>query len=133
MIGKNICTNITADVSKFFDEKNQLAQKQTEIKQKVEDLVSELEDLKVYMNTCVNVEDLNVLVQDIKSSFELFVNQTPRSNDEDIVRRLNALENRVAEIPDMRLIQTQVQQHVEPSPVSCKKEIPKLNIRKKTA
>jgi len=131
MIGKTLHTNITADVGKFFEEKNQLVQKQCEIKNKIDDLNNELEELRVYMNTCVNVDDLNILVQDIKSSFELFVNQTPRSNDDDLVRRLNALEARVAEIPDMKII-SQAQAQCETVPVSNKKEIPKLNIKKRS-
>ena len=133
MIGKTLPTNITSEVGKFFEEKNQLVQKQCEIKNKIEDLNNELEELRVYMNTCVSVDDINGLVQDIKNSFELFVNQTPRSNDDELVRRLNALEARVAEIPDMKIIQNVASLSVEPSPVSCKKEIPKLNIRKKAA
>jgi len=132
MIGKTLPTNITSEVGRFFEEKNQIVQKQCEIKNKIEELNNELEELRVYMNTCVSVDDINGLVQDIKNSFELFVNQTPRSNDDELVRRLNALEARVAEIPDMRII-SQAQVQCESTPVSNKKEIPKLNIRKKAA
>ena len=119
MIGKTISTNITSEVGKFFEEKNQLIQKHTEIKQRIDDLNNELEDLRAYMNTCVNVDDLNILVQDIKSSFELFVNQTPRSNDDEVLNRLKALEARVAEIPDMKII-SQLTNN-EPAPVASKK------------
>ena len=134
MIGKTLHTNITSDVSKFFDEKNQLVQKQCEIKQRIENLNKELEDLKECFNTCVSVDDIGVLVQDIKNSFELFVVQTPRSNDDEIIKRLTALETRVAEIPEMKIIQHSSGLPVDHTTISSrieKREIPKLNISKK--
>jgi len=132
MIGKSqINTNITSDVSRLFNEKNELIEKQKELKEKIEELTLDLDEIRRYFNTCVNVDDLTGLVNDIKSSFELFVVQTPRQNDDEIVKRLAALEARVSEIPDMRLIPCQQNVSVEPSPVSCKKEIPKLNISKR--
>jgi len=134
MIGKTLQTNITSDVSKFLDEKNQLTQKQSEIKNTIESLNKELEQLKECLNTCVSVDDIGILVQDIKNSFELFVVQTPRSNDDEIIKRLNALESKVAEIPDMKIIQNSSGLPVDHTSLSSrieKREIPKLNITKK--
>jgi len=134
MIGKTLQTNITTDVSKFLDDKNQLAQKQCEIKNKIENLNKELEDLKESMSSCVSVDDISVLVQDIKNSFELFASQTPRSNDDEIIKRLNALEAKVAEIPDMKIIQSSSGLPIDNTTLSSrieKREIPKLNISKK--
>ena len=122
MIGKTY--NITTDVSRFVDEKNQLQCKTMELKEKVENLKSELEDVKSLFNTVVSLDDLNILVQDIKSSFEMFVTNTPRSTENEVYEaRIKALEEKLNKIEIIQIEHNQ--------PITVKKEIPKLNLEKK--
>lgn len=125
MIGKSICTNtITSDVSKFFEVKNQITEKHKEVLQTVEELKQQLSDIK---ENCVNVDDLDSLVQDIKQSFELFVNNTPREVciPADLLMRLEALEQKMVNMPNIELINTQLETNNKSS------KVPKLNIKKK--
>jgi len=124
MIGKSSFINITSDISKNFEERQQIIMKQNELKQRLEELKNELEEVKTYFNTVVSMDDLNVLVQDIKSSFELFVNNTPRNHD-DFESRIKALEEKLSKF---EIIQTNVE---ATQPTTIKKEIPKLNLEKK--
>lgn len=126
MIGKSSFINITSDLSRVVEDRQQLFQKQNELKLRLEEVQHELEEVKTYFNTVVSMDDLNVLVQDIKSSFELFVNNTPRNpiNDE-YESRIKALEDKLSKI---EIIQTNVETAQQPT---IKKEIPKLNLEKK--
>jgi len=128
MIGKSISNNfnLTNDLSKVFEDRTQLIKKQDELKEKIELYKEELEELRMSLNTVVSIDDLNILVQDIKQSFELFVNNTPRDNkNEELEIRLKTLEEKLNKI---EIIQTSCDNE---NITTNKKAIPKLNLEKK--
>lgn len=133
---------IKTDVQKMCENRNETMNKLQDLIQKNEDLSKRIEALEKLVqdydkelsdysqllselkNNCVMVTDIQALVEDIKQSFELFVNATPRGNESEIAKRLEELEKKFESVPDIKLIDKSLQaiENVK---------VPKLNIQKK--
>jgi len=141
---------ITSHLTNFVQNRDTVSHEVEELKQKIEknadeiklkyskleNMIFEIEQIKESFKTTVNADDLNELVQDIRTSFELFINnsQTPRQNE--LEQHLKTLESRISELEthiksffvgnEVELI-TAENAHKEIK----KTKIPKLEIRKK--
>ena len=88
--------------------------------------------LKELVKTHINYDDINLIMEDIKESFETYINATPRGGISDeltqkileLDERISILQSAFDNMPRMEVIET------EPLPV--KRNIPKLAIVKKT-
>ena len=91
---------------------------------------NEFLDLK---DASITIDDMNDLVADIKSSFEIFINATPRPVDETISKRLDDIESRIKILDKISIIETPINNISVPEETTehVKKSIPKLNISKK--
>jgi uncharacterized phage infection (PIP) family protein YhgE len=92
-----------------------------EIKTQVTEINKILSDLK---ENAVVMNDLNILIDDLKSELNNFItSNTPRNTDEidRIKNKLNDMENRLNSIPDIRVIET----------ARSNSRVPKLNLKKK--
>ena len=113
MIGLYNCNEkqkITQHLTNYVQNKEIINQEMDELKQKIENsatsckeqssklekLLSEVEQVKEALKNAVNSEDLNDLVEDVRNSFELFLNNTPRQNQ--IEQQLKAVEQRINDL-----------------------------------
>ena len=86
----------------------------------------------------VSVNDLNLVIDDVRESFQIFLNNTPRDNNEEIKNELSALKS---EILALREIINNNKPVVEPEIIELDntmivpRKLPKLNLvgpKKKT-
>ena len=84
----------------------------------------------------VSVEDLNLVIDDVRESFQIFLNNTPRP-DEDLKTEINNLKSELAELRQLISAPSVIE---EPKPiieldntmiVNKKTPLPKLNLVKK--
>jgi len=139
---------ITQHLSTFIENKNNLNHEIDELKQKIEKnvndyteyhnkfnvLYDEMTSMKECLKTTVNAEDLNELVNDIRTSFEMFINSnhTPRQNKleetiENLRKRVDDLETRMNVFfnGEVELITVENQKEVKKT-----SKVPKLDIKK---
>lgn len=120
-----------ADLS---DVKNKLIATDTRL-EKCEAMCNEMSALKSSVDKCVNNDDLNELVDDIRNSFELFLNTTPRPKENELENQMKILNDRLKIMEDkltsifgsgeVEIITAEVPKK------SCSSKIPKLEIKKK--
>ena len=128
---------ISNDIKKIVNERKLNINEQKEIMQQknVIDVTAkftdELNTLKELVKTHINYDDINLIMEDIKESFETYINETPRNNNDELTKKILELDERISilqsafdNMPRMEVIET------EPLPV--KRNIPKLAIVKKT-
>ena len=94
------------------------------------------EIVNIYENKdTVSVEDLNLVIDDVRESFQIFLNNTPRP-DEDLKTEINNLKSELAELRQLISAPSVIE---EPKPIIeldntmivNKKTLPKLNLVKK--
>ena len=128
---------ISNDIKKIVNDRKLNINEQKEIMQQknVIDVTAkfteELNTLKELVKTHINYDDINLIMEDIKESFETYINETPRNNNDELTKKILELDERISilqsafdNMPRMEVIET------EPLPV--KRNIPKLAIVKKT-
>jgi len=84
----------------------------------------QINELSEKVDNCITREDMEELVADIRNSFELFLNKTPRENDTKFEERLNAFQAKIDDI-NFKLDALGLDQ-VEILP--AKKKVPKLEL-----
>ena len=89
----------------------------------------ELNTLKELVKTHINYDDINLIMEDIKESFETYINATPRGISDELTQKIIELDERISllqsamdNMPRMEVIETVL-------PV--KRNIPKLSIKRK--
>jgi len=127
---------ITQHLNNFVENKN-IMQCEIEALKVKTDKINELENAVSHLkDEAINQEDLNELVQDIRSSFELFLNSnhTPRQDKfesqlENIQTKLSNLEDKMNMLFNgkVEVIENQVIESVKKS-----SKIPKLEISRKS-
>jgi len=127
---------ITQHLNNFVENKN-IMQCEIEALKVKTDKINELENAVSHLkDEAINQEDLNELVQDIRSSFELFLNSnhTPRQDKfesqlENIQTKLSNLEDKMNMLFNgkVEVIESQVIESVKKS-----SKIPKLEISRKS-
>jgi len=142
MIGLTNGQKITSHLEKFVQIKEQSNADLSDVKNKLsatetkcEALSHEMIDLKSSVDKCVNNDDLNELVDDIRNSFELFLNNTPRPKDNELENQIKVLNDRLKIMEDkMTSVFGSGEVEIIPAEVTKKlssSKIPKLEIKKK--
>jgi len=130
---------LTTHLSSFLQNKDLLNSELDEIKNKIEKnvnkysefndkfnaLYEEMTQIKEVLKTSVNAEDLNELVNDIRNSFEMFLNNTPRQNQ--IEQEIKALQGRVEDL-DKRM--NTLFNNGEVEVISVENSIPQKELKK---
>jgi len=142
---------LTSHLSSFLQNKDALNSELDEIKNKIEKnvntysefnnkfntLYDEMSLIKEGLKSTVNAEDLNELVNDIRNSFEMFLNNTPRHNQ--IEQEIKALQGRVEDL-DKRMSALfnngeveviSVENTIPQKEMKSKSKVPKLDITRK--
>ena len=132
---------ITNHLANFVQLKDQTTVDLSDVKKKLsendtkcESLCNEINALKTSLGECVNNNDINELVDDIRKSFELFLNNTPRSKDDEVENQLKILNNRLKYIEDKMssvFASGEIEIISADVPRKCSSKVPKLEIKKK--
>jgi len=136
---------ISSHLSNYVQNKETMSHDIDELKQKIEGsykeqqekyskLLFDVENIKEGLKTTVNVDDLNDLIDDVRNSFELFLNNTPRQNElEKLLRTLevkvNDLEARMNAFFGNGEVELITVENTQKEVKKCK--VPKLDIKKK--
>lgn len=127
---KKICENRNVTLNELENHTKQLKKHEEQLNEcfhKMNTMVHELEKIKSDCERLITEQDLDDLVVDIRNSFEMFVNSTPRPNNDvkvvELENKLMSLENKIDSL-GMNNIEIIEQP---------KKHIPKLNLKKKTS
>lgn len=91
---------ITEHLSRYVEQKQQTHANEEidELRCRNSKFKSEIKELKIKLENCVTKEDIDALVQDIQNSFELFLNKTPRENDEILHDQIKTLKHDIENI-----------------------------------
>ena len=127
---------ISNDIKKIVNERKLNINEQKEIMQQKNAIdvsakfTDELNTLKELVKTHINYDDINLIMEDIKESFETYINETPRNNNDELTKKILELDERISilqsafdNMPRMEVIET--------DPLPVKRNIPKLSINKK--
>ena len=127
---------ISNDIKKIVNERKLNINEQKELTQQKNAVdvsakfTEELNTLKELVKTHINYDDINLIMEDIKESFETYINATPRGISDELTQKMIELDERISLLqsafdnqPRMEIIETVL-------PV--KRNIPKLSIVKKT-
>ena len=127
---------ISNDIKKIVNERKLNINEQKELTQQKNAVdvsakfTEELNTLKELVKTHINYDDINLIMEDIKESFETYINATPRGISDELTQKIIELDERISLLqsafdnqPRMEIIETVL-------PV--KRNIPKLSIVKKT-
>ena len=90
-------------------------------KSDLESIHADIELLKIVSKNAINHDEIDELISDIRNSFEIYINQTPRTDD----NRFLALEKRLSEINERF---NELIGDVEIIKPATTRSIPKLNI-----
>ena len=125
---------ISNDIKKIVNERKLNINEQKEIMQQKNAIdvsakfTEELNTLKELVKTHINYDDINLIMEDIKESFETYINATPRGISDELTQKIIELDERISllqsamdNMPRMEVIETVL-------PV--KRNIPKLSIIK---
>ena len=125
---------ISNDIKKIVNERKLNINEQKELTQQKNAVdvsakfTEELNTLKELVKTHINYDDINLIMEDIKESFETYINATPRGISDELTQKIIELDERISllqsamdNMPRMEVIETVL-------PV--KRNIPKLSIIK---
>ena len=85
----------------------------------------------------VSVEDLNLVIDDVRESFQIFLNNTPRDNNEDIKTEIESLKREILALREIINNNKPVVEEVEKPIIELdntmivQRKLPKLNLVKK--
>ena len=117
----NLKTNINKHEEKIEAEAILIAKLDDEI----HDLQNQITELREQINNSINADQIDELITDIRTSFELYINSTPRQDDEKmkfLEQQITNLQTQFTDLglgDDVQIIKNK------------SKAIPKLNIVKK--
>ena len=94
--------------------------------EEIHDLQNQITELREQISTAINADQIDELITDIRSSFELYINSTPRQDNEKLTFLEQQITNLQTQFIDLGLGSDEVQIIKNKS-----KSIPKLNIVKK--
>ena len=110
---------ISNDIKKIVNDRKLNINEQKEIMQQknVIDVTAkftdELNTLKELVKTHINYDDINLIMEDIKESFETYINETPRNNNDELTKKILELDERISilqsafdNMPRMEVIET---------------------------
>ena len=125
--------SVTCDIS---DLKTNINQQQEKIESEgiliaklddeIHDLQNQIIELREQISTAINADQIDELITDIRTSFELYINSTPRQDNEKMTFLEQQITNLQTQFIDLGLGSDEVQIIKNKS-----KSIPKLNIVKK--
>ena len=92
----------------------------------IHDLQNQIIELREQISTAINADQIDELITDIRTSFELYINSTPRQDNEKLTFLEQQITNLQTQFIDLGLGSDEVQIIKNKS-----KSIPKLNIVKK--
>ena len=118
----NLKTNINKHEEKIEAEAILIAKLDDEI----HDLQNQIIELREQISTAINADQIDELITDIRTSFELYINSTPRQDNEKLTFLEQQITNLQTQFIDLGLGSDEVQIIKNKS-----KSIPKLNIVKK--
>ena len=118
----NLKTNINKHEEKIEAEAILIAKLDDEI----HDLQNQITELREQINNSINADQIDELITDIRSSFELYINSTPRQDNEKLTFLEQQITNLQTQFIDLGLGSDEVQIIKNKS-----KSIPKLNISKR--
>jgi len=132
--GNRICDHVNSLIETkntlsgdIIDIKNNICDTNNEVlkaKSDLEGMHADIEILKIVSKNAINHDEIDELISDIRNSFEIYINQTPRCDD----NRFLALEKRLSEINERF---NDLIGDVEIIKPATTRSIPKLNITKK--
>lgn len=125
---------ISNDIKKLVSDKKINIAEQKEIIQQKNALdlsakfTEELNALKALVETHINYDEINLIMEDIKESFETYLNQTPRGVNDDISQKILELEDRMSLLQSA--FECQPRMEIIETVLPVKRNIPKLSIKK---
>ena len=127
---------ISNDIKKIVNDRKLNINEQKEIMQQknVIDVTAkfteELNTLKELVKTHINYDDINLIMEDIKESFETYINATPRGISDELTQKIIELDERISLLQSA--FDNQPRMEVIETVLPVKRNIPKLSIVKKT-
>ena len=108
-----------------------------------ESIIQLIEIVNLYENKdMVSVNDLNLVIDDVRESFQIFLNNSPRDNNEEIRKEITNLKNEILALREKIEINKPVVEQQEEKPMIeldatmiVPRKLPKLNLvgpKKKT-
>ena len=118
----NLKTNINNHQEKIEADSILIAK----LDEQINDLQNQIIELREQINNSINADQIDELITDIRTSFELYINSTPRQDNEKLTFLEQQITNLQTQFIDLGLGSDEVQIIKNKS-----KSIPKLNIVKK--
>ena len=110
---------ISNDIKKIVNERKLNINEQKELTQQKNAVdvsakfTEELNTLKELVKTHINYDDINLIMEDIKESFETYINATPRGISDELTQKIIELDERISLLqsafdnqPRMEIIET---------------------------
>lgn len=125
---------------KLSEDLNKSKNDQDNVKNDMERVNKELEEIKQKFAHYVDVEQIEELITDIRQSFEIFMNTTPRQKDDEFDNKMNAMQKQLnfmeTQMKEMKsqmdsLFSSGEVEVIPASAKSSKKSVPKLELKKK--
>ena len=101
-----------------------------------ESIIQLFEIVNLYENKdMVSVSDLNLVIDDVRESFQIFLNNSPRDNNEEIKNELSALKSEILALRE--IINNNTKANIEEvekpiieldAPMIVQRKLPKLNL-----
>ena len=127
---------ISNDIKKIVNERKLNINEQKELTQQKNAVdvsakfTEELNTLKELVKTHINYDDINLIMEDIKESFETYINATPRGISDELTQKIIELDERISLLQSA--FDNQPRMEVIETVLPVKRNIPKLSIVKKT-
>ena len=125
--------SVTCDISDLKTNINKIQEKIesegiliAKLDEQINDLQNQITELKEQINNSINADQIDELITDIRTSFELYINSTPRQDNEKLTFLEQQITNLQTQFIDLGLGSDEVQIIKNKS-----KSIPKLNISKR--
>jgi len=105
--------------------KKDIEQVKNDLKTKTEEMQNLITEMK---KECVNINDIDELITDIRNSFELFINNNTTPRQDNLEKRLTELENKYNTMFNNTNIEIL---HEDDKQTKKSSRVPKLEIKKK--
>ena len=126
---------ISNDIKKIVNERKLNINEQKELTQQKNAVdvsakfTEELNTLKELVKTHINYDDINLIMEDIKESFETYINATPRGISDELTQKIIELDERISLLQSA--FDNQPRMEVIETVLPVKRNIPKLSIKRK--
>ena len=125
---------ISNDIKKIVNERKLNINEQKELTQQKNAVdvsakfTEELNTLKELVKTHINYDDINLIMEDIKESFETYINATPRGISDELTQKIIELDERISLLQSA--FDNMPRMEVIDAVLPVKRNIPKLSIIK---